>query len=81
MTWRRRRPVLGRNEEREKAREEFKKWVDLEEVSWRQKSRETWLKEGDRNTRFFQRMANSNRRRNSIRNISINVEDVLRNKR
>ena len=30
------------------------------------------MKEGDRNTRFFQRMANSNRRRNSIRNISIN---------
>ena len=63
---------LEETEEREKAREEFKKWVDLEEVSWRQKSRETWLKEGDRNTRFFQRMANSNRRRNSIRNISIN---------
>ena len=63
---------LEDTEEREKAREEFKKWVDLEEVSWRQKSRETWLKEGDRNTRFFQRMANSNRRRSSIRNISIN---------
>ena len=63
---------LENTEEREKAREEFKKWVDLEEVSWRQKSRETWLKEGDRNTRFFHRMANSHRRRNSIRNISIN---------
>ena len=63
---------LEETEEREKAREEFKKWVDLEEVSWRQKSRETWLKEGDKNTRFFQRMANSNRRRNSIRNININ---------
>ena len=63
---------LEETEEREKAREEFKKWVDLEEVSWRQKSRETWLKEGDRNTRFFHRIANSHRRRNSIRSISIN---------
>ena len=63
---------LEDTEEREKAREEFKKWVDLEEVSWRQKSRETWLKEGVKNTRFFHRMANSHRRRNSIRNISIN---------
>ena len=63
---------LEETEEREKDREEFKKWVDLEEVSWRQKSREIWLKEGDKNTRFFHRMDNSHRRRNSIRNISIN---------
>ena len=63
---------LEETEEREKAREKFKKWVDLEEVSGRQKSRKTWLKEGDRNTRFFHRMANSHRRKNSIRNISIN---------
>ena len=44
----------------------------MEEVSWRQESRETWLKEGNRNTRFFHRMANSHRRRNSVRSISIN---------
>ena len=63
---------LVESEEREKAREEFKKWVDLEEVSWRQKSRETWLKEGDRNTSFFHGRVNSHKRRNSIRNININ---------
>ena len=36
----------------------------MEEISLRQKSRETWLKEGDKNIGFFHKMANSNRRRN-----------------
>ena len=44
----------------------------MEKVSWRQKSREILLKEGDRNKGFFHRMANSHRKRNSIRSISIN---------
>ena len=69
---------LEEAEEREKAREDYKKWVDMEEVSWRQKSRETWLKEGDRNTGFFHRMTNSHRRRNSIRSISINGKSFVK---
>ena len=56
----------------EKARDDYKKWVVMEEVSWRQKSKEIYVKEGDRNTRFFHRMANSHRKRNSIQNISNN---------
>ena len=59
-------------EERVKARADFKCWALAEEISWRQKSRETWLKEGDRNTRFFHRTANAHRRRNFVKSISIN---------
>ncbi|XP_075645387.1 uncharacterized protein LOC142616412 [Castanea sativa] len=43
----------------------------LEEISWRQKSKVLFLKEGDSNTRFFHRMANSNRRSNCIENLMI----------
>ncbi|RVW30834.1 Transposon TX1 uncharacterized 149 kDa protein [Vitis vinifera] len=44
----------------------------MEEVHWRQLSRELWLREGDRNTRFFHRMANAHRRVNAMTKIKIN---------
>ena len=55
---------MEEEETRKEARELYKKWALLEEVSWRQKSREIWLKERDRNTKFFHQMANAHRRRN-----------------
>ena len=63
---------LEEAEGRVNARVDFKWWALAEEISWRQKSRETWLKEGDRNTGFFHRTANAHRRRNYINSISIN---------
>ncbi|RVW30293.1 Transposon TX1 uncharacterized 149 kDa protein [Vitis vinifera] len=63
--------VFGARGEKE-AREEFKKWALMEETSWRQKSREIWLKEGDKNTGFFHKMTNSNRRRNCLKKIKVN---------
>jgi hypothetical protein len=44
-----------------------------EEVSWRQKSRVLWLKEGDKCTKFFHWIANSNRRSNAIESFQLMV--------
>jgi len=38
--------------------------IKNEEISWRQKSRSLWLKEGDRNTNFFHKIANAHKRYN-----------------
>jgi len=43
----------------------------LEEVSGRQKLRVMWLKEGDKCTKFFHSIANSNRRHNSMDSLLI----------
>ncbi|RVW93878.1 Transposon TX1 uncharacterized 149 kDa protein [Vitis vinifera] len=56
------------------AKDSFKKWVLLEEAHWRQHSREIWLREGDRNTGFFHRMASAHRRNNIMGRIKVNGE-------
>ena len=54
------------------AMEDFNSWALLEETSWRQKSRELWLRKGDRNTGFFHKMTNSHKRGNCIMKLRIN---------
>ncbi|XP_065623458.1 uncharacterized protein LOC136064919 [Quercus suber] len=52
--------------ERVVVRSEIEKLLSLEEISWRQKSRMLWIKEGDNNTKFFHKVANSHRRFNHL---------------
>ena len=54
--------------------------ASLEEISWRQKSQALYVKEGDNNTRFFHRLANSHRNANHIKRIEVDgvlYEDEL----
>ena len=56
-------------------RDELERVTLLEEISWRQKSRALCIREGDRNTKFFHRIANSHKRVNSIDRLM--VDEVL----
>ncbi len=51
---------------------EIEKTILMVKICWRQNSRALWLKERDRNTRFFHRVADSHRRNNSIMNLRVN---------
>ncbi|KAL6341015.1 hypothetical protein AAG906_032128 [Vitis piasezkii] len=62
---------------KKEAKEGYAKWVDLEETHWRQASRELWLKERDRNTVYFHRMASAHRRANYMDRIKINGVRLL----
>ncbi|XP_040999973.1 uncharacterized protein LOC121246055 [Juglans microcarpa x Juglans regia] len=45
---------------------EIEKVLLMEDIFWRQKLRVLWLKEGDKCTKFFHKMANSHRCNNAI---------------
>jgi hypothetical protein len=64
--------ALGHEEKMRKAEvlSELEKSILMEEVSWRQKSRALWFREGDC-MKFFHKVANSNRRKNSIDSLLI----------
>ena len=62
------------NMEKDRIRGELEKSTLLEEICWRQKSRALFLKEGNRNTKFFHRIANSHRRCNTINRLLVDGE-------
>ena len=51
--------------------EELEKATLLEEICWRQKSRVLYVREGDRNTKIFHRIANSHKRVNFINRLMV----------
>uniref|UniRef100_A0A2N9GDX6 Reverse transcriptase domain-containing protein n=1 Tax=Fagus sylvatica TaxID=28930 RepID=A0A2N9GDX6_FAGSY len=62
----------GEGSERNRLISELEKNTLLEEICCRQKSQVLWLNEGDKNTKYFHKIANSHRRHNSIRHLTIN---------
>lgn len=60
--------------ELERIRGELEKASLLEEICWRQKSRVLCIREGDRNAKFFHRIANSHGRFNSIDKLMVDGE-------
>uniref|UniRef100_A0A2N9FV45 Reverse transcriptase domain-containing protein n=1 Tax=Fagus sylvatica TaxID=28930 RepID=A0A2N9FV45_FAGSY len=56
---------------------ELNGWLARLETVWRQKSRETWLKEGDRNSRFFHLSTIIRRKHNSIDAIKYDFGDWI----
>eukprot|EP00253_Pinus_taeda_P016024 PITA_16024 len=59
----------ARNDQATKLHQDWENLCKQEEIFWRQKSRVQWLKEGERNTRFFHRYTMENRSHNRISTI------------
>jgi len=55
-----------KNNQVEKYPQEWEMLCKQEEIFWKQKSRVLWLKEGERNTKFFHRSTIANRTHNRI---------------
>lgn len=69
--------VGGLNEEKNLKLEselKYNRLLRIEEISWRQKSRATRLKEGDQNTKFFHSVANWRNSNNMIHRLKVEGE-------
>ena len=53
-----------------RVRAELDSLLDQEEVYWKQRTKDFWLKEGDSNTRYFHSHASSKQKHNQIRKLN-----------
>ncbi|XP_048493325.1 uncharacterized protein LOC125493843 [Beta vulgaris subsp. vulgaris] len=63
-------------DKRKQAQCDLWKWMKRKELYWAQNSRITWLREGDRNTKFFHAVATNKRRKNTIASIDVDGQSV-----
>lgn len=71
-------PINDESEEKRKELSELIEYLlELEEIHYMKRSRAGWLKNGDRNTRFFQAYASACRKRNLIKKLNDGVGNVL----
>lgn len=63
-----------------KLRGELDKFLEMEEVYWKQRSKTDWLKNDDRNIKYFHRKASQRRKWNSIDCIQNQDEEWLETK-
>nr|CCA66235.1 hypothetical protein [Beta vulgaris subsp. vulgaris] len=63
-------------EKKKKAQVDLWSWMKTKESYWSQQSRIKWLKQGDRNTKFFHVVASIRKHRNSITSIEVNGDKI-----
>lgn len=66
---------------RDRLKSKFDEILLREEIYWKQRSKEQWLKKGDRNIAYFQWIASRRKRINSIRCITISDQFLTRNEK
>jgi exonuclease III len=59
----------GSGAEMQAVQKELQHLLDSEDMQWRQRAKSDWLRDGDRNTRYFHECANARRKTNRIHNI------------
>ncbi|XP_042958118.1 uncharacterized protein LOC122293667 [Carya illinoinensis] len=56
-------------EEIKQAQQEANKLLEVENIKWKQRAKQRWLSEGDRNTKYFHQCASDRRKSNVVRKL------------